>query len=261
MLGDRALPVIRDDFDLTQIGSIPGFLDDLGTSTVINCAAYTDVEGAEDDEEVATTVNGRAVGAMAGWAASRGGRLLTFSTDYVFDGLASSPYTETSPTGPINAYGRSKRAGEVAALGLPGVVVVRTSWLMSGTHPNFVATVIRAARNGPMQVVQDQVGCPSVAADVAGASWQVLERGAAGLIHVTNGGSASRYELARQALTEAGLDPELVAPCSSDQFPTRARRPAYSVMRSEWLDAFGVIELPHWSRSLRAVVAQICSQD
>ena len=223
---------------------------------MINCAAYTDVEAAESEESVATTINGSAVGVIGQWAADRKGRLLTFSTDYVFDGTATTPYTESSATGPLNAYGRSKLVGERLAL-TSGALVVRTSWLVSGSHPNFVSTILEAARSRPVQVVDDQVGSPTVASDLARVSWAALTEGATGLLHVTNQGQASRFDLARRALMEAEMDPGLVVPRSSRERPTIVRRPAYSVMTSERLQELGLPPPPHWEESLGAVVAEI----
>lgn len=257
VLGTRALELTRDDIDLADPSRIPLVLDGLRPSGLINCAAYTNVDGAENNEDLATVVNGAAVAVMARWAADRGRRFLTFSTDYVFDGDASSPYTESSPTGPINAYGRSKLEGELAALAA-GALVVRTSWLLSGSHPNFVANIIRTARERPVQVVTDQTGCPSIANDVALKSWEAMELGVTGLLHVTNEGSASWFDLAREALILARIAPEQVRPCTSSDFPSAARRPAYSVMISERFDEIGLSPLPHWTESLGDVVGDIC---
>ncbi len=255
----RAVPLTRKDLDLTDVKAIPVVLASLAVHGLINCAAYTDVEGAEENEDLATTINGAAVRAMAEWAADGDHPFLTFSTDYVFDGEASRPYTESSPTSPINAYGRSKREGELAALAA-GALVARTSWLLSGSHPNFVATVIRTARERPINVVSDQVGSPSIADDVAATSLEAMGREVTGLLHVTNQGSASWFELAHRALLEAGMDPGLVTPCVSADYPTLARRPAYSVMASERFDECGLDSLPHWTESLSGVVAEISEE-
>lgn len=243
--------------DLTRLEDIPRVLDDVDASTVINCAAFTDVERAEEEEDLAMTVNGLAVEALSGWAIDRGCRLLTFSTDYVFDGSSSVPYTESSQVAPINAYGRSKLAGERAALS-SGALIVRTSWLISGSHPNFVSRIIQAAREHPVSVVDDQIGCPTSAADLAAGSLQALTRGATGLLHLVDQGQASWFELARCALEIADMDPTLVSACSTDEYPTKARRPSYSVLHSERLDQLGLGRLPHWRESLRSIVDEIC---
>ena len=260
LLGSRAITLTRRDLDLTRLDEIPIVLDDVGASVVVNCAAYTGVDTAEKEENLATTVNGEAVGVIGQWAADRNGRLLTFSTDYVFDGTASTPYTESSPTGPLNAYGRSKLVGERLALASGSSLVVRTSWLISGSHPNFVATILEAARQRPITVVDDQIGSPTVASDLAEISWAALSKGVTGLLHVTNQGQASRFDLARRALTEAEMDPQLVMPCSSQEYPTPARRPSYSVMTSERLEDLELPLPPHWEESLGPVVTELMSR-
>ena len=225
-------------------------------AAVINCAAYTNVDRAESEESVATLINGEAVGVIAEWCAQRSRPFLTFSTDYVFDGSSSEPYLESSATNPRNAYGRSKLVGERLALA-QGALVVRTSWVLSGTHPNFVSTLIQRAATQDLRVVDDQVGSPTVASDLAEASLTALTSGATGLLHLTNSGVTSRYELARSAVEMAGLSSERVQPCSTEDYPTVAIRPAYSVLRSERLSALGLDEMPDWRESLRSVVSQI----
>lgn len=256
MLGDEAVPITRADVDLTDTGTIPSVLDSVGPDAVINCAAYTKVDRAEREEELATLINSGAVGVMANWAASRGVPFLTFSTDYVFHGDATTPYVESSPTNPVNAYGRSKLEGEGLAVAAGGLVV-RTSWVISGSHPNFVATMIRLAAERALQVVDDQQGCPTVSADLAVTAFEALETGMTGLLHITNQGPTTWYELARTAVTEAGLDPEVISPCTTTDYPTEAVRPAYSVLASERLESSGLSSPPHWKASLPAVVAEI----
>jgi dTDP-4-dehydrorhamnose reductase len=250
------VPLTRRDLDLTRLEAIPTVLDEVGARFVINCAAFTDVETAEQEEEVATTINGRAVAAISDWVSDRKGRLLTFSTDYVFDGNTTTPYTESSVTAPLNAYGRSKLVGEEAALGA-GALVVRTSWLISGSHPNFVSTILQADPERSLRVIDDQVGSPTVALDLAEVSWAAMTEGVAGLLHLTNQGEATWFRLARQALSEASMDPERVEPCSSSEYPTIARRPSYSVMASERLERLGLSALPFWEESLGPVVSEI----
>lgn len=256
LLGDRSIPLTRSDIDLADVETIPGILAEVAPEAVISCAAYTKVDTAESEEDLATRINSEAVGVMAEWAGVNGVPFLTFSTDYVFDGQATEPYVESSPTDPINAYGRSKLAGERLTIEAGGLVV-RTSWVISGSHPNFVATMIRLAGEGELRVVDDQRGCPTVCRDLALTSFQALEAGTAGLLHVTNQGPTTWFEFARAALAEAGLDPELVSPCSTADYPTEAARPAYSVLGSERLDRLGLNNPPHWRESLPSVVAEI----
>jgi dTDP-4-dehydrorhamnose reductase len=255
-LGERAVPITRKDLDLTDLGAIPSALDDVGADALVNCAAYTQVDRAETEEDLATLINSEAVAVLAKWASGRSLPFLTFSTDYVFPGDASTPYVESSPTNPVNAYGRSKLGGEMATVDAGGLLV-RTSWVISGSHPNFVATMIKLGQDRQLRVVDDQQGCPTVCADLAQASLHALEAGARGLLHITNQGPTTWFELARAALAEAGLEPETVSPCTTADYPTDAVRPAYSVLGSERLQGLGVTPPPHWRDSLPAVVAEI----
>jgi dTDP-4-dehydrorhamnose reductase len=243
------------DIDLTRADLLMADLAETQPQAIVNCAAYTAVDRAEKEEDLATAVNGTAVGLMAAYAAVQGIPFLTFSTDYVFPGDGTAPYVESSPTGPVNAYGRSKLAGERAALGIcPHALVVRTSWLVSGTHPNFVATVLRRAAAGDLRVVDDQWGCPTMVDDLAPAAWAALRAGVSGLLHLANTGAATWFRFARTAVAQAGLDPGRVTACTTADYPTPARRPAYSVLGSERRGPLGLADLPPWEESLPAVV-------
>ncbi len=182
--------VDRAGLDLTDTGAIADRLASFSPTALVNCAAYTAVDRAEAEQDMAHLVNAEAVAALARFAADTGIPLVTYSTDYVFPGDGTTPYVESDPTDPVNAYGRSKLAGEVAALDLyPGTLVIRTSWVLSGTHPNFVATMLRLARRGePWRVVDDQVGCPTVAGDLAAATAEAVDAGVTGILHLTNDG-------------------------------------------------------------------------
>ena len=257
LLDDGCISLFREDLDLSRPESIPAVLERVGPDAVINCAAYTKVDQAEDEEELATAVNGTAVGALAEWCARRRRPLLTFSTDYVFDGEADTPYLESSPTDPVNAYGRSKLVGEKSAVEA-GALVVRTSWVISGSHPNFVATMLRLAGEGrDLRVVDDQVGCPTIAHDLAVTSLEAFRAGATGLLHVTNQGPTTWFRLARASVELAGFDPGLINPCSTAEYPTKATRPAYSVLASERAAGLGVELPPPWETSLPDVVSEI----
>ncbi len=243
----------RRDLDLSDIASIPGVLAARRPSVVINCAAYTDVDLAESEEDLATIVNGDAVGVLAEWCAGHSIPFVTFSTDYVFNGRSVDPYVESDPVGPIGAYGRSKLRGEELALErYPEALVVRTSWVISATHDNFVSTMLRLARRGPLKVVDDQLGRPTIAADLAAGTVVALEAGLHGIVHLANQGETTWYGLATAAVQLAGLDPALVDPCTTHEFPTTASRPAYSVLGTERADG---PQLPPWRSSLPSLVA------
>jgi dTDP-4-dehydrorhamnose reductase len=260
LLPDALYPS-QETFDFTTAASIESVLAEMAPDAIINCAAYTAVDAAEEDEDTANLINAVAVGEMAAFCAGRGIPFVTYSTDYVFPGTGDEPYVESSPTDPINAYGRSKRNGEILALVHPTSLVIRTSWLISGTNPNFVATMLRlAATRDELTVVADQWGCPTVAADLAAGTLRALEAGGRGLLHLTNQGATTWFELARTAVAAAGLDPEKIAPCTTADYPTPAARPAYSVMHSERLEPLGINPLPPWRDSLPEVVAGLLEQ-
>lgn len=250
----------RRQLDLTRPDTIGEAVAALAPTSIINCAAYTAVDDAEDDEETAFLVNAVSVGVLARLAAERLLPFVTFSSDYVFDGKGDRPYVESDPTSPANAYGQSKEAGEQLALEAnPGALVVRSSWLISATHPNFVDTILRIADEGAgeIRVVDDQFGCPTIADDLAGAVIGAVDTGTTGLLHLTNQGETSWFGLARAAVALAGLHPDRVVPVSSAEYPRRAARPAYSVLRSERLDGLGLVPLPPWEASLAPLVAAL----
>ena len=251
------VPLLRQDLDLSSPKTIPSVLSAVNPVCVINCAAFTDVDRAEANEELATIVNGVSVGVVSEWCSARAIPLLTFSTDYVFDGDASEPYTESSDVNPVNAYGRSKRQGEVAALVHETTLVVRTSWVISGTHQNFVSTMIRLAAERSLRVVDDQYGCPTIASDLAWSSYEAIKADVRGILHLTNQGVTTWYRLARKAVGLAGLAADRIEPIGSEDYPTPAKRPNYSVLRSERADALGLAAMPHWEHSLPTVVHQI----
>jgi dTDP-4-dehydrorhamnose reductase len=258
---DQVTAPSRDEFNLMDVtrDEIENLLDEARPSVVINCAAYTAVDKAESQVEVANQVNGSAVGLLAEVSAGAGVPFVSFSTDYVFDGRSTLPYVESSTPNPINVYGQSKLTGERMALAAnPMTLIIRTSWVISGTHGNFVATMLRLAQEGrPTRVVNDQHGSPTVADDLAIASMEAIEKGATGLLHLTNQGATTWFDLARAAVTEAMLDPDLVSPCTTAEYPTPAPRPAYTVLESERRTELGINPLPPWEDSLPAVVKQL----
>ena len=260
---EGAIPVTRADLDLAHVTRevVRHIVSTEKPSSIINCAGYTAVDQAEDEEDLATSINGTAVEILAEVAADSGIPFVTFSTDYVFDGKATRPYLESDEPKPISAYGRSKLAGERLALSVnPQALVIRTSWLISGTHPNFVATMLRMANESrPVRVVNDQFGCPTVARDLARASLSALEANLSGVLHLTNQGPTTWFDLAQAALRSAGLDPGLVTSCTTAEYPTRATRPAYSVLGSERAAQLGLV-LPEWTESLPGLVAELLSR-
>ena len=202
-----------------------------GTRWVVNCAAYTEVDAAEEHEDLANEVNGLAVGRLAARCKAVDARLLHYSTDYVFDGTATKPYPTNHPRNPVSAYGRSKALGEelVERSGVEHLLV-RSSWLYAPWGKNFVLTIRDLAKARPtLRVVADQRGRPTDSRRLAEVSFALAERGHRGIAHVTDGGECSWFELA--SLVAQVANPEChVEPCTSDEFPRLARRPAYSVL-------------------------------
>ncbi len=229
-LGVAHEPRIFPAFDLTSAAHVDAL--PLGPDTiVVNCAAWTDVDGAELHEPAATVLNGSAVGALARRCAAHGATLVHYSTDYVFDGEAESPYLVDEIQRPLSAYGRSKAAGERAlwAEG-PRSLLVRTSWLYAPWGKNFVRTIAKLSRErSELKVVHDQRGRPTSAEHLAADTWQLLLRGTTGIVHVTDGEQCTWFELA-QAIAAFSAPACVVRPCTTAEFPRPARRPAYSVL-------------------------------
>jgi dTDP-4-dehydrorhamnose reductase len=218
----------------------------LGADLVLHAAAWTDVDGAEDDPQSAAAVN---VGGTLN-VASLGVPLVTWSTDYVFDGTKRTPYLESDSPSPLGAYGRTKLHGEAAAGELAWIV--RTSWLFGSTGHNFVRTMLRlGAERDEVAVVDDQRGTPTYVGDLAEATKQIVHL-PHGIYHVAAQGECTWADFAEAIFEEAGLDTR-VRRITTAEFGARAARPAYSVLRSEK----GAPELPHWSEGLRACLARL----
>jgi len=246
----------RSELDLSRPESVYDEVIRYEPTAVLNCAAYTNVDRAEDEEELATRVNGVAVGEMARACADLGAPFVTFSTDYVFDGTAHGGYVESDSVAPINAYGRSKLVGERLVLEENSrSLVVRTSWVISSTHDNFVSTMLRLAAAGKqLSVVDDQRGRPTIADDLVTGTLLAMDAGVTGVLHLANTGETTWFELATRAIAAGGSSVALVAPCRSDEFPRPAARPECSVLNSERLDQFGLEELPPWRDGISEVV-------
>lgn len=253
LLGDRPVTALRrDQLDITD----PDAVDDAvrGHDAVINCAAWTRVDDAETDEAAAFAVNATGAGLLAEAAARRGAAVVQVSTDYVFDGRASSPYTEDHPRSPVSAYGRTKAEGErrVLGAGLDRAYVVRTAWTYGAGGSHFPGTMLRLAETHPtVSVVDDQRGQPTWTTDVAERILALLDTDApTGVYHATSSGEATWFDLARAVFTEAGLDPARVLPTDSSSFVRPAPRPAYSVLGHGGWSAIGMPDMPHWRDAL-----------
>jgi dTDP-4-dehydrorhamnose reductase len=241
----------RQQLDITDTAALARRVTALRPDVIANAAAYTAVDRAEAEREQAFRVNAEAVGELGRIAARTGARVVHFSTDYVFDGTASEPYREDSPTKPVNAYGESKLAGE-DALKAAGVdwLIVRTQWLFGVNGKSFPRTMRERAQAGlATKVVRDQVGRPTYSHDLAQAVWALIGRGAKGLVHVANDGQATWFDVASQVFTRAGR-PDLLTPCSTADFPTPARRPQYSVLDTGHLEKTLGRRLPPWPEAV-----------
>ncbi|MFD0368353.1 dTDP-4-dehydrorhamnose reductase [Streptomyces sp. NPDC059071] len=254
--GAEVTALTRADLDITDADAVRAAVD--GHDVVVNAAAWTDVDGAETEEAAATRINGDGPRALAAACAATGAVLLQVSTDYVFPGDATEPYPHDAPTSPVNAYGRSKLAGEEAVLELlpERGYVVRTAWLYGAHGRNFVATMLGlAAQRETLDVVDDQRGQPTWTRALA-RQLRDLGRAAvrgeapAGVYHGTASETATWFDLARAAFELTGLDPERVRPTTSEKFVRPARRPSFSVLAHErWAEA-GVAVQPHWREQL-----------
>jgi dTDP-4-dehydrorhamnose reductase len=257
--GHDPLGFSRAELDITDAAVLTGALRDTRPDVVVNCAAWTDVDGAEQDEEGALAVNGAGAGNVARAAAACGAWTMHVSSDYVFDGAKRSPYVESDPVGPLSSYGRSKLAGERAvAVEAPGThTVVRSAWLFGAGGRCFPATILRlASERDELSVVDDQVGCPTFTRHLARALVELGTRPSrpVGIVHAAARGACSWYEFAREIVASAGVSCEVRA-CSTAAMPRAATRPAYSVLRSERGEA--VPGLPDWREGLDEYMALV----
>lgn len=245
------------ELDITDEEAVRRTMRGERIDVIVNCAAYTNVDKAEEDEAAADRINRLAVGNLARAAAATGATLIHVSTDYVFSGDANLPYTETCQTRPLGVYGRTKLAGEaeIAASGCKALIL-RTAWLYSEYGRNFLKTMLRlTAERDRLTVVFDQVGTPTYAGDLARTIFDIVESGAyagrEGIYHFSNEGVCSWYDFAHAIAVEAGHTQCEILPCHSSEYPSKVARPTYSVLdKSKIKAAFGV-KIPHWTTSLK----------
>ena len=246
----------RADLDVTDAPAVAEAV--AGHDVVLNAAAWTDVDGAETAYPAALAVNGTGVAVLASACRDAGARLVHVSPDYVFDGAGTSPYPEDAPTAPLNAYGRSKLAGEQAVLStLPTTgYVVRTAWLYGAAGRNFVKTMLRlAATRDFLDVVDDQAGQPTWSRDLAQRLVELADADApAGVYHGTASGQTTWHGLAQAVFTLAGLDPARVRRTTSAAYKTPAARPSYSVLGHDRWAAAGMAPMRDWHTMLTAAL-------
>ena len=254
--GDEVLGVDLPDIDITSPASVAAAFESFAPDVVINCAAWTAVDAAEENEAGALAVNGEGPRVLARACRDAEAWLVQISTDYVFSGEASSPYVEDAAPDPRSAYGRTKLAGEVAvAEELPDAhYIVRTAWLYGHQGNNFVKTMLRLeAERDTIDVVDDQVGQPTYAVDLAAQIIALVDaRPRAGIFHATNTGQVSWHGFTQEIFRLTGADPSRVIAVTSEQFVRPAPRPAYSVLgHQRWLDV-GLAPMRDW----RAAIAE-----
>lgn len=252
--------------DITDEQAVDQIMAANAIDIIVNCAAYTAVDAAEDNEPLAARLNADAVGILARVAKRHNARMVHVSTDYVFDGQGCVPYTEDMTTNPQSAYGRTKLEGErklQEALG-DDAVILRTAWLYSPYGKNFVKTMLTLGKEKPaLKVVFDQVGTPTCARDLARAIVTVItaDQWHGGIYHYSNEGVLSWYDFTLAIHRLAGITTCDVQPCHSDEFPAKAHRPAYSVLdKTKFKTTFGVT-VPYWLDSLEETINQLCSSN
>ena len=259
----------RDTLDISNLEACVRVINEIQPQIVVNCAAWTAVDLAEDNEEEAFNINCTGSRNVAIACREANSILVHISTDYVFSGVSDKPYETDSPTAPTSVYGKSKLCGELAILEeLPEhSFIFRTAWLYSQFGGNFVKTMVRKAlSNSPVRVVADQIGQPTVATDLAQHIVDVIASNApGGIFHGTNSGQATWYELTQQIYTLLNVDTSLVSPVSTSEYPTRAIRPQYSVLSHAHTVAVGVREMTNWftalSNSLPVIAQQILEEE
>lgn len=249
-----------NELDITDENAINAFVDANNIDGIINCAAYTAVDKAESNEALCHTLNATAPGHLAAAMGKRGGWMVQISTDYVFDGTKHTPYSETDPTCPDSVYGRTKLEGEqLVRQHCERAMIVRTAWLYSIFGNNFVKTMIRLGKEKTeLGVIFDQIGTPTYARDLAVAIMTAVETGIIpGIYHFSNEGVTSWYDFTKAIHRIAGISGCHVRPIHTEEYPTPARRPHYSVLDKTKIKATYNIEVPYWEESLAECISKL----
>lgn len=248
------------ELDITDAAAIDRFVDENHIDGIVNCAAYTAVDKAEDNQEFCRLLNTDAPGYLAAAVEKRGGWLIQISTDYVFDGTNHTPYTEEEPTCPNSVYGSTKLEGERAAQqACSRTMIVRTAWLYSTFGNNFVKTMIRLGKEKPeLGVIFDQIGTPTYARDLAVALFAAINQGVVpGIYHFSNEGVISWYDFTKAIHRIAGITTCHVRPLHTAEYPTPANRPHYSVLDKTKIKQTYNLDIPYWEESLKECVDKL----
>lgn len=254
-----------DTLDLTDQRAVEKFILDNDITHIINCAAYTNVDKAEEEKMLCHSVNVNAVKNLALAADKNGSKIIHISTDYVFDGKGFRPYKESDKVNPISQYGTTKRAGETALIALsPDCIIIRTAWLYSPYGKNFVKTMINLGREKKeLRVVCDQIGSPTYALELANAIYAILtaHQWVPGVYHFTGEGVCSWYDFSKAIHRFAGITSCEVKPIPTEDYPTLATRPFYSVLDRSRIKATYDINIPHWVESLVHCIERIKKEE
>lgn len=254
----QVVATTRAELDLASRDSVLTAITSVEPDVVIHAGAWTAVDACESDADRAFRVNALGTRHVQDAARIVAARVCYISTDYVFDGTATAPMDEWAPTNPTSVYGRSKLGGEDEID--PGNTIVRCAWVCGAHGSNFVKTMLRVAgERDEVRVVNDQVGCPSFTEDLAPAIKHLVVARLPGTFHVTNSGTASWFDVAQATFAAAGLDPQRVVPITTAEYPTPAKRPAYSVLDNAALRLQGLPSLPEWHDPLERLVKELTS--
>jgi len=249
-----------NELDITDCEAVERFVQDNAIDGIVNCAAYTAVDKAEENEALCKLLNHVAPGHLAEAVQRRNGWIIQVSTDYVFDGTNHTPYTEDDPTCPDSVYGRTKLAGEEAVTkACSKAMIIRTAWLYSTFGGNFVKTMLRLGRERQqLGVIFDQIGTPTYARDLAVAIFAAIEAGIVpGIFHFSNEGVTSWYDFTKAIHRLGGITTCQVSPLHTSEYPTPARRPHYSVLDKSKIKQTFNIEIPYWEDSLAECIRQL----
>lgn len=249
-----------EELDITDSEAVEAFVEFNAIDCIVNCAAYTAVDKAEENEELCDLLNNVAPGHLAKAVGKRGGIMVQVSTDYVFDGTNHIPYTESEPTCPNSVYGRTKLAGEQSVMAnCTNAMIIRTAWLYSTFGNNFVKTMMRLGKEKEtLGVIFDQVGTPTYARDLAHAIYAAINKGVVpGIYHFSNEGVISWYDFTKAIHRIAGITTCKVRPLHTEEYPTPAKRPHYSVLDKTKIKQTYGIEVPYWEDSLRECIQKI----
>ena len=258
-----------DSLDITDKNELIDFVTGNDIRYIINCAAYTAVDKAEDDSELCEKINATAVKNLGLAAAEAGAGIIHVSTDYVFDGTSCRPYTEDMPTKPCSVYGKTKLKGEKNLLkACPNAIIIRTAWLYSPFGNNFVKTMIKlGSERESLNVIFDQVGTPTYALDLANAILKAMdqtidtEHDKGGVYHFSNEGVCSWYDFTIKIHEIAGINTCKVNPIETKDYPTKAARPHYSVLNKTKIKQTFNITIPHWEASLKECIKELSEQE